>query len=173
MSIQDSIEQHVKNGRLHKLPSLVTGDDTARILYVSDEIFADVDSQLAVNADDTRLFEFRQTLDAWLEHGEFSVAENPDLKPSDAMLARLRPVNAEMWDIRSIVPRPGIRALGAFIGQDTFVALTWDYRENLDEAGAFDAEVKRAVEAWQNLFGQEKPFKGASLDEYLTNFYAV
>jgi len=89
------------------------------------------------------------------------------------MLARVDPVDSEIWDIRSIVPRPGIRALGGFIRKDTFVALTWQFRENLATSDDWSAEIGRCRDAWRDLFGSKTPFSGASLDEYLSSFYAV
>jgi hypothetical protein len=142
-------------------------------MYVSAEILDGVTPPFAENLQGERDAEFRQTLDAFLEGGMFSVAENPYAKPSDAMLARVAPVSAEFWDIRSIVPRPGIRCLGAFGAQDIFVALTWNYRENLDGPGEWKAEIRRCISGWRELFGTQQPFQGASLDEYLTNYRAV
>jgi hypothetical protein len=120
-----------------------------------------------------RRVEFRQTLDSFLEGGEFSVAENPYAKPSNVMLARVDPVTSEIWDIRSIAPTPGIRCLGVFVDKDTFVALTWNYRENLEEPGEWEAEINRFTSDWRELFGDVEPYKGDCLDDYLTNYHAV
>jgi hypothetical protein len=173
MSIQGGIDRLIAEGRLFRLPSLVTGDETARTMYVSAEILDSVTPPFAENRDGERLAEFRQTLDAFSEGGEFSVAEDPYSKPSDAMLARVDPVEANIWDIRSIAPSPGIRCLGGFASQDTFVALTWEYRENFDDgADKWTAEITRCRSIWRDLFGTCEPFKGA-LDECLTNYYTV
>ena len=61
----------------------------------------------------------------------------------------------------------GIRALGGFAGKDKFVCLIWDYREGIP---IFDDEVELVRAAWRDLFGSWGPFKGESLDEYLTNY---
>src|SRR5215471_4115576 len=87
MSIDDEIASHVSAGRLFCLPSQVTGFDTVRTMYVSLEVFHDVVGPFADDYDGQRLVEFRQTLDAFLEGGIFSVAEDPHIKPSDAMFA--------------------------------------------------------------------------------------
>jgi hypothetical protein len=142
-------------------------------MYVSDEICHGVAGPFADDRDGERLAEFRQTLDAFIEGAEFSVAEDPYSKPGEAMLARVAPVTAEIWDIRVIAPNPGIRVLGGFAGLDTFVALTWNYRENLDDPGRWSDEIERCRKAWRELFGTIEPFNGSSLDDYLTNFYPV
>jgi hypothetical protein len=142
-------------------------------MFVSTEILDDVSPPFAESREGLRLSEFRELLDAFLEGGEFSVADNPDTKPSDAMLARVHPVADDLFDFRSVAPRPGIRAIGGFSERNTFVALTWDWRENLDPPGAWTAEINRCRAAWQALFGTKPPFHGATLDAYLSNFIAV
>lgn len=84
-------------------------------------------------------------------------------------MARVHPVTDEIWDIRSVDPKPGIRTLGSFAEKDTFIALTWEYRENLESSRDWENEIARAKEAWKKLFGSVPPFKGANLDEYLSN----
>ena len=148
----------------------MTGGETVRTMYVSAEVFNAVKDPFGEDADE-RLAEFRQTLDAFLEGNEISVAEDPYIKPSDAMLARVDPIAYEIWDIRSIAPHPGIRGLGGFWAKDTFVTLTWDYRENLE--GEWKSEIERCRAEWQSLFGTKAPFSGASLHDYLTNFFPV
>ncbi len=173
MSIEGAIEDQVEAGRLVCLWSEITGDETTRTMYVSREILEAVIGPFAENRDGERLSEFRQTLDSFLEGGEFSVAEDPHCKPSDAMIARIDPVTSEIWDIRSVAPSPGIRALGGFAKKDTFITLTWNYRENLDGPGEWSAEIERCISAWCDLFGSIPPFHGATLHDYLSNFYAV
>jgi hypothetical protein len=52
---------------------------------------------------------------------------------SNNCAARVHPVKAEFWSIRVTAPEdtPGIRVLGAFADKDKFIALTWDYREDM------------------------------------------
>jgi hypothetical protein len=85
------------------------------------------------------------------------------------MLARVDPVEKEFWSIRVTDPAetPGIRSLGGFSGFDEFVALRWEYRENID---VFDEEVTATIEAWRDLFKSEPPHSGSNLDEYLSQY---
>jgi hypothetical protein len=140
-------------------------------MFVTAEILHDVTPPFAENRDGLRLAEFREYLDAFTEGAELSVAEKPDVKPSDAMLARVHPVADQFWDIRSISPRPGIRAFGGFTDKDEFVAITWEYRENLD--GGWDFEINRCRFIWRSLFGNINPLAGNTLDDYLSNYRAV
>ena len=119
-----------------------------------------------------RLSGFREFLDGFLEGGYFSIADDPDCKPSDSMIARVKPVAEQFWDLRVTAPKPGIRAFGGFSERDTFVALTWDYREAI-EARGFDTAVDECRDEWQRLFGNVTPFVGKTPDDYLSNCYPV
>ena len=151
------------------MESRLTGNETVSTLWVSQEIWEAVTPPYPVERA-VRLSEFREFLDGFLEGGRFSVAEDPDRKPSDAMIARVHPVKDEFWDFRVTAPKPGIRAFGAFAAYDTFVLLTWEYRGDIRD---FDAEVERCKCDWAQRFNAVAPFKGKRLNEYLSNYYAV
>ena len=55
--------------------------------------------------------------------------------------------------------------------KDTFVALTWDYRECIDDQ--FDQFVLDTREAWDRLFAPYTPFKGSNAHAYLSNIDLV
>jgi hypothetical protein len=113
---------------------------------------------------------FRDALDAFTNHYRFSVAENPRNKATDAMLARVDPVAAEFWDIRAIEPPQGIRCFGAFADHNEFVAITWDFRENIAD---FNEAVSECITVWSSLFGSLTPHSGDSLNAYLSNYFPV
>jgi hypothetical protein len=71
-------------------------------------------------------------------------------------------------------PNPGIRALGFFAEVDTFVALTWNYRENIEGASGWINEVTSCITKWQELFGTLSPHKGNTINDYVSyNIQAV
>ena len=178
MSIAQKIEDHVSAHALFKLKSLdfevwgIPEDDAARTIYVTADIIAVVTPPFADTCQGERLGQFRAWLDGFIEGNDLSVAENPDRKPPDTMLARVNPVAEEFWSIRVTHPEetPGIRSLGAFSNLDEFVALTWFMRDDID---SFDEEVIEAMITWDDYFAPETPHRGASLDEYLTTCHAV
>jgi hypothetical protein len=170
MSIHDQIHALETGEKLNCLESLLTGEETVRTLWVSSDVLAAITPPYsrAKNRPERELLrEFREFLDAFLEHGHVSVAQNPDDKPEYAMVARVKPVEREFWDFRVTAPRPGIRAFGAFADFNTFVVLTWEYR---DQIADFDDEVRNCIETWCDLFGNIPPFKKATLDEYLSEY---
>jgi len=172
MSIRAKLRTLLSRNRLFELESLFTGNDTARTMIVSADILAVVTPPFSDTEHGRRLGEFRAWLDNFSEGGEISVAEDPDQKPPDAMLARVAPVDDELWSVRVTEPEDtaGIRSLGGFAAKDKFICLIWDFREGIP---VFDDEVDAAHDAWCDLFGSQGPMSGANLDEYLTNYRAV
>jgi hypothetical protein len=106
----------------------------------------------------------RALLDGFTEGDWITVAENPFNKDALAILARVHPIEDEVWSFRCLDPRPGVRALGRFSEPNTFVALTWNYREIVDWA----PEIESCKATWESLFGQLAPFKGRTINEYIT-----
>lgn len=178
MSITDEIRACVtahEGKRLFHLPLLLPGEYAMREMIVSKEVSEAVTPPWPENYEALRRSGFRGELDAFTQGDEFSVAEDPFKKPGHTMLARVHPVSDEIWDVRSTDPNPGIRGLGAFGGKDFFIALTWNYRENFkdEDADYWTDEIERCKAKWSELFGSVPRFKGASLDEYISNYYAV
>jgi hypothetical protein len=169
MSIRDQIRK-LEGKELFCLESRCTGDDTVRTVFVSREVL-DAVSEPFLGSRKNWLAEFRENLDAFLEGGEMSVGEDPFNKDANALIARVFPVEDEFWDMRSTAPKPGIRAFGGFAEFDTFICLTWEYRDAIGDY--FDAEVDRCREEWRRLFGSTKPFKGNNLDAYLSRNFPV
>jgi hypothetical protein len=157
---------------LFELESLFTGDETARTMIVSSNVMAAIMPPFPDTAIGVRRGELRAWLDSFIEGGEISVSEDPHNKPPETMLARVRPIESDFWSIRVTLPEntPGIRALGAFTDTDEFVALTWELREDMVD---FDGDVWDAILGWKDIFGDEPPHAGDSLDEYLSNYYAL
>lgn len=172
MSIRSKLTRLLSERKLYELEPLLTRDETVRTMIVSAGIDGVVQPPFADTKEGERHAELRAWFDSFMEGGEITVAPDPDDKPRDAMLARVRPVKGEFWSIRVTAPEdtPGIRVLGAFADKDKFIALTWDYREDMS---TFNDHVKSAMSAWKDLFGEETPFSGERLDDYLTNFIAV
>ena len=178
MSIRAEIKERIRAlcaaDQLFDLPPELPGVPAIRTIFVSQEVNADIHPPWAENHDRWRHALFRATLDAFTTEQFISVAERPRKKEGYATLSRVAPVKDEVWDFRSIEPKPGIRCFGRFAGKDTFIALNWNYRENLEREADWIPEVERCREEWDRLFNPYPPFRGASLNEYLSGgFHAV
>jgi hypothetical protein len=169
MSIRDEINRHIGRKLFH-LPPLVPSDPLIRELFVSTEVLEIASEPFAEHRDGFRHAQFRGYLDAFTSGEEIGVSEKPFNKRYDTFLARVHPRGLEVWDVRAIEPRPGIRCFGCFGDRDLFIALTYEYRENLVETeDGFAAEAQRCRKDWDSLFSSE-PHRG-SVSDLLTNFY--
>ena len=166
MSIRSQIAQLVGRKELFCLESQDWGPDTPRTLFVTPEVLRAITPPFPATPAGLHA-EFRQQLDAFLELGFVTVGEDPKTKASDALMARVAPVEWEFFDFRITSPYPAIRAFGGFSERDTFVIVTWRYRDVIDKG--FDAEVLRCKHEWEKLFGRTPPFKGKNIDDYLSN----
>jgi hypothetical protein len=170
MSIIEIIICLVEEGRLIERPSSLLKIQ-ARSLYVTPELDAHTMAPFADTLEGERFASVAQYFDAFSELNMITVSENPHRKPWDVMLARVDPVKDEFWSMRIVDPEEtaGIRVLGGFCAKDSFVALTWDFRDKI-KIGDFNAKVEGLKEAWGDYFGVVKPYSGSCLDDYLTNY---
>lgn len=181
MSIRQILKRHVRDGKLIQIKSAWSDDDdneTPRKMYVSKDVHAAILEPFP----ETETGRLRAELAAWMasfiENNEISVSEDPYDKPPDTMLARIDPPAKEFWSIRAFEDldetgnrkSPGIRALGAFVAKNEFVALVWDTREAI--GSDFNDLRDEVCAAWRDLFGAETPHKGANLNAYLDSWFS-
>ena len=96
-------------------------------MFVTPEIFDNFPADIPDNRE--RFGRLRADFDTFITGGLITVSEDP-LQAGSAFLARLDPIEDEIWDLRSR-SRPGIRVFGCFSETDTFIALHLDFRKNL------------------------------------------
>jgi hypothetical protein len=155
-SIREAIQSH--EGRtLFCLPSALLGEETPRTVFVSNELHEIVNGPpWPATWEGRRHANLRALFDGFTEGDWITVAENPFDKNSRAILARVAPPEDEIWDFRCLDPRPGIRAFGRFSEPNTFIALTWNYREIVD----WSHEVKKVQGRMAEAFLPASTFHG-------------
>lgn len=182
MSRDKILQKAIADRRVFKLKPLpfpgdpiveLDDEDFPRTVYVTPDVDIAVMEPFPDTEEGYRLGEFRAWLDDFLWGAEISVCEDPFYKPPQTDLARVAPVEAEFWSIRVRLPKDsdGLRSIGAFHALNEFIALRWQYREVIGDD--FDQEVVDAQADWQDIFEDEPPHKGGSLDEYLTDYMAL
>jgi hypothetical protein len=167
---KERIRELVGKRRLFHLPPLLRSSPMLRELFVSEDVRDGVLPPWPKFRTGARHIEFRETLDHFTQGHRISVSEQPFRKPNYALMARTHPTQNEVWDIRCPRQDQGIRCFGCFAGKDLFIALTWDYRENITDFGGI---VEDCRQAWDSLFSPLQPFEGSNLDEYLSNYVAL
>lgn len=169
MSIRDQINSLVQDGRLFELYPVLKSEKVSRCMFVSKQIWDEISPQSDEKFDE-RFAKLRADLDRFVDGSEVTVAHNPYKRSKKAYIARTNPIEDEVWDIRSVDPRPGIRVLGFFAEKDVFIALEWEFRTNLDgPGGKLWSKFLRANGAhWRRLFGVYRPHSGGQTSDYIS-----
>jgi hypothetical protein len=102
-----------------------------------------------------------------------TVGLDPFTKRHDAILARVHPPDHECWDIRCLIPNDQIRIFGRFAEFDTFVALHWDYRDNLRTRQDWKDAVHETRQRWGAIFTQAPLTKTRAADYVSQPFESV
>jgi hypothetical protein len=168
MSIRERIRA-VLGKELYCLPP-DDGGECVRTIFASNEVFESVRGPFPENFDGYRLGRLRGTLDTFTKGKWVSIATNPYSKQPSAYVAPVGPIELGIWDIRSISPKPEIRCFGAWAEKDTFVALTWRWRDYIEK---FSEEASECRAEWDRIFASYLPFKGNTIDDYIKERYRV
>jgi|SRR5579862_1893472 len=173
MSIYDEIAYWSKRERLFSVRSSLD-EPTKRHLYVSTEIQALLDGPWSTNEWESRCGYLRADLDRFVEGQTLDIAEEP-FKGKSSYMLRLNPPSHEVWEIRSRIPKPGLRLFGRFAEFNNFIVLTWASRADL--GGPKSREWRDAIVAcrteWKNLFPAYQPLSGDSFHDYLSKIVLV
>jgi hypothetical protein len=169
MSIRTAIKLAVAGRQLFCLPP-GDGSELVRTIFASPEVYYDASPPFPENFTGYRLGEFRGNLDAFVKGGWISIASHPFNKGPMADIAPVDPVGLRIWDIRSLSPLPQIRCFGGWAEQDTFIALTWQWRDDIED---FEEEARECRRGWDKLFPGTEPFKAETIDGYIKKRYRV
>ncbi|MDE2514437.1 MAG: hypothetical protein KGL12_00285 [Rhodospirillales bacterium] len=121
-------------------------------------------------ADAVRIGQLRRDLDRFIEGGRVTIRDG--LYRSDpAYMARLDPPGGEIWEIRSVDPRPGLRVFGRFAEEDIFVALLLRTRKQLGGKNdpAWQEVVRHCKAEWRQLFPGHEPHSGKRVCDYVSS----
>jgi hypothetical protein len=115
----------------------------------------------------------RDFLDGFTLGNYWTISEEPYSKPGHVMLARVDPVEEQVWDFRCLHPPDGMRALGCLRGTDQFLVLEWYYRENLETSRDWLDAVARCKTTWRELFDDLPPHSGGSIHDYVSDNFRI
>lgn len=81
----------------------------------------------------------------------------------------LDPQSQEVWELRSVRPKPSIRVFGRFAEPNVFIATHLAYRKSLKDKWSreFWDEIFECERRWKTLT-DEGPFKGDAYTDYIT-----
>jgi hypothetical protein len=167
MSIREQIQTAINEGWLVNMPPTLPSVPHSRILLVCRGLSDAIETDLNNPAKAVRTAQLLSTFDTYLGGGLITVGGR---KHKAAYMKRLEPESEEVWEIRSVDPRPSIRVFGRFAEPDVFVATNMGFRTDL---GGFNSkEFLRAVSAckreWRRSFHTWPPYSGIYINDYIT-----
>lgn len=108
-------------------------------------------------------------IDRYVEGRPVTMAlEDRYKKPKATYLARLDPARDEVWEIRVLDPKPGIRIFGRFAETDVLISLTWAPREALPGSKEWRDAREGCKAEWRKLFPAFDAINGGAVYEYVS-----
>jgi|SRR5581483_619474 len=175
MSIRAEIANRLSEGRLRALGQAVRGAPDKRRMFVVPIIMSVLDGPWATSHEGRRAGAARALLEGFVR-GDQIVGRMPPSKNVHTLVALLDPGIENVWEFRIGNPQPGVRILGRFAEQDTFVATNWVNREDFrdpttrqDDPRRWRDEVVRCKTIWSQLFPSYNAFAGGTLHDFISN----
>jgi hypothetical protein len=169
MSIRDEINRLCEERRLYRLRPILPIYER-REIYVSEEVDARISGPWADGDDEVRCGRAHNDLLAFTYRDPIVIARDAR-KGGSSYMSRLSRPEDEVWDIRCVDPKPGVRVLGRFADQNVFIGLTWEIRlllKDFESREWRDAKL-RCTTAWNHLFHVYPPLKGDYFANYITD----
>ncbi|MEH6725196.1 MAG: hypothetical protein V7703_03490, partial [Hyphomicrobiales bacterium] len=166
------INGEVQRGRLVPFQTLHRNQSTLRHMFIHEEI--DRRLKLAMdgdNQDDMRFGALQRVMEDYTTGKLITVAHQPYGKKKTAMWAKTSPAADEIWDIRVVDPSASLRVLGGFAAMDVFVALEWEFRENLDNGlnmPLWNKFIRRAKTKWETCLPNYVRLSGGKTSDYIS-----
>jgi hypothetical protein len=170
MLIQAKIKSLCDAGILSLIPQSWPGLPKMRAMYASKLIGDLIMGPWSDQQEEKRAFELRAEIDWFIDGKRLFLRPDHEVGTS-AWLARLDPPSEEVWEIRSIKPKPSLCILGTFAQRDVFVALIWAKRTSLGAGDSKEWEelIEQFKQEWHNYFSEFSPFTGHYPDDYISN----
>lgn len=167
MSIRDEIRARWDEQRLVLVKPLMAGSPEVRLIYVTPELYEAIKLPHPDKTEATRRGRLQADFERFITGRLITVGGR---NHRQAYMKCLEPERDEVWEIRSIDPRPSLRVFGSFAEANVFIAMHMGRR---DELGGFNSpEFKAAIRytktCWRQLFNTWPPLTGSKLNEYIT-----
>lgn len=146
-------------------------DSCQRALYIGREVNDGFDETRWGSPEDAlRYAQLASDFDRFSSGDMINVGWDPFDKKDNAFMARIDPPEYGVWDIRSMAPKPALRAFGGFLETDTFIALKVCWRSDLGgrTSREWDSAREGTLALWAELFEGLKPKTGGTYSEYIS-----
>ena len=166
MSIQEHIRTCLDHGRLHVHRPLDPGAAHLRIVLLTPELREEIDAKLLDEHAGNRTVPSLADLDRFIGGDPITIG---DRRHKHAFLKRLDPQGDQVWELRSIDPKPSVRALRDVCSYrhsrpDPYASAN---RTGRLQARAFKEEIRRTRQIWQGIFAPYSPLASDKVTEYV------
>lgn len=166
MSIVGHIRTCLDHGRLFQYQPVIPVEAHVRIILLTPEMQEELDDALLDREAEHRTGAFLADLDHFIAGGEIIIGDRRD---KHAFLKRLEPEGEQVWELRSVDPKPSVRAFGTFADTDILVLTHMRLRTELGgfNSRAFRDEIRRTRQIWHGIFAPYRPLNSERMTDYV------
>lgn len=159
MLIHDEIKAHLSSGRLVPVRPLTPWSGEPRCFLLEKDLHAEIVAKRSL----LEKFERWSKLEADMAHFVEGGYVNWNL------MKWLDPKKQEVWELKSVRPKPSIRVFGRFANPNIFVGTNLQFRNCMKGKWSkeFWEEISKCEQIWASLF-KSAPFKGKNYTDYIT-----
>lgn len=183
MSIDDVVEERVREGKLFQLNPRMPDDPVERAMYMSEDIWRLIEGPWEDESTARRCGRLRADMEQFVSGRIIALSLSP-YGANSALFGLLDAPIDGIWDFRSVDPSPGLRLLGAFARADVFVALTpaprsvrvpFIDREPLGDGNSkqWELAIRECKATWRRLFHPYRPHTGSNASDFVSADYIL
>jgi hypothetical protein len=165
MSIQQQIETCEMHGQMVRLRPIWPTVPENRLIYMTRRFLDELENWK--NENEYRAEKLLAELDDYMA-GEFITVG--DGKSNRGFLKRLDPHSDEVWEVRSMEPKPSLRIFCRFVMPDVLLATHMERRTDLKGYGSseFANAILTCKAEWRKCFVNWPPHSGETIHDYIT-----
>jgi hypothetical protein len=167
MSIREHLQLALDAGWLVNLQPSLPSIPHQRMIFVARTLYSELEYELNDASSAVRTAELFSTFDVFLSGKPISIGGRDD---KYAYIKQLEPTTEEVWEIRSIQPRPSIRVFGRFAACDVFIACNKGLRTQLGGFGSreFQKAMSYCKIEWRKCLQSWPPHSGKRPNDYVS-----
>jgi hypothetical protein len=160
MLIRERIKVHRLSGRLIPVKPRTAWSGEPRCFLLEKDLHATIVANRSLPEKFDRWAKLEADMSHFVEGGYINWG----------LMKWLDPQKQEVWELKSVRPKPSIRVFGRFAEPNVFVGTNLQFRTDLKEKWSkeFWEEIFKCGEIWKSLFDDEGPFKGKLYTDYIT-----
>lgn len=164
MSIQSLINGHCGGGSLYYLRPYLASDRICRHIFITPDLKRFILGPWDNVDDEIRGNKLYGDLEVFIKGEIVQVSRLARRKPPNTYMSPTSPRTDEIFSIRSTNPKPQIRVIGAFSEPDHFVALSYEFRDQIN----WDDEIEYCIGKWRSLLAPFPRHSGEFPNDYIS-----